>query len=180
MSKLLHSKTFRNNLFKWIMIYICVMLSTFSVITYSKYISGLQGESSAVPAKFILSVEKGDICSAVNTEACNLEKYKPYEDVDYNFSVNTLEMEVKTLLIITINVNDSFNINKLFVDDQEIDLANSEGYTVLGNTITITDTVGLNNTYNKNYKVRLSFDENSSSNSIADALTINYAATQIN
>ena len=179
MSKLLHSKTFRNNLIKWLMIYACVMLSTVSVITYSKYISSLQTSSSAKSANFILDVEKGDICSATYQDECNLSKYKSNDLIDYNFNVDTTQMEVKTLLVLTINVNSNFDIEKLYVDDSEIDLTNTSGYTLSNNTITISEEVGINNTFERNYKVRISLNNNTNT-SISDAIVVNYAATQIN
>ena len=179
MSKLLHSKTFRNNLIKWIMIYVCVMLSTVSVITYSKYISELQSNASSTPAKFILTVTDGDICSATIPTLCNIEKFKTNDSIDYNFTVDTLELEVNTLLVLTINVNSSFNIDSLYVDDEEINLESTEGYSHTNNVITITENVSINNTSIKNYKVRLSLKDSATNYSITNALVVNYSATQV-
>ena len=49
MFKLLHSKLFRQNLFKWIFMYIAALGLLTSVITYSKYITALIHDES-VPA----------------------------------------------------------------------------------------------------------------------------------
>jgi len=153
------------------------MLSTASVITYSKYISNLQANSSSRAAKFVLKVEKGDICSVSSPSECNLSKYKPYDMLDYKFNINTLEVEVSTLFVITIKVNDDFTIEKLYVDDEEIDFATNLDYVKSNNTITITQTIGINNVYDSNYSLRISY--NGESTSISDAVIINYAATQI-
>ena len=61
----------------------------------------------------------------------------------------------------------------------EVDL-NSNGFTKVDNTITINETVGINNNFKKDYKVRLSLKNSASTYSYEDALTINYAATQNN
>lgn len=179
MSKLLHSKTFRNNLFKWIMIYTCVMLSTVYVITYSKYISELESNSSSRTAKFKIDVTKGDICSVLSPSVCNINKFKYYDKVDYNFSIDTSEMEVSTLVFINIIVDSSFTIDKLYVDDEEINFETNNNYELVGNTINITNTINVGYGTNHNYKLRLSYKNNSVDSEFTDAVVINYSATQI-
>ena len=177
MSKLLHSKTFRKNLFKWFALYICVMLCTYSVITYSKYISDLQANSSTRTAKFVLDVQDGDICSVSSPDVCNIDYFKPYDQIDYKFSIDTNEIEVSTLLVANIVVNSNFTIVGIYEDGEEIIIASDDRYTKTGNTIKITETVGITNVFTRDYTLRLSF--NGTGTSFSNAVTVNYAATQI-
>ena len=138
MGKLLHSKTFRNNLFKWIFVYVGVLLVVASVVTYSKYMSNIMGQGRASVAKFNVEITKGDICSTLKERFCNLSKYKPYDELEYNFSVDPSEIEVSTnlKLYVTLN-NDDFVIDG--VDDiDSVTLSGASGYTVNGTTYKLT------------------------------------------
>lgn len=56
MKGLLHSKIFRQNLGKWLCMYVGAILLLTTVVTYSKYMMGVQGVDDAKPAKFNVDV----------------------------------------------------------------------------------------------------------------------------
>ena len=76
MSKLLHSKTFRKNLFKWIFMYICALLVIFTVVTYSRYITKSSLGDEAKAAKFNLEIAE-DIRSLTTSGVPSTYAYCP-------------------------------------------------------------------------------------------------------
>ena len=129
MSMLLHSKTFRKNLFKWIFIYLGVILLFTSVVTYSKYISDRSTTSATTIAKFKVDITKTKICSNLDSSRCNYYddegnligeeyKFKPYDKLNFYFNVSTEELEVATKLVLTIHV-DSSKIKVISINGEE-------------------------------------------------------------
>lgn len=111
MKWLLHSKRFRKNLCKWLFMYIGVMCSITSVITYSRYITNMQFGDKARPAKFDVSVDYLNVCAGYNcsnycdgkkaTEKCELPVFRPtVKDISFYFKVDTNDLEVKTDLFL--------------------------------------------------------------------------------
>ena len=186
MGKLIHSKTFRSNLLKWLFTYIVVLLATTSVITYSKYISDMQGTGVARTAKFNVVIEKGDVCVADSTELCNLEKYKPYDDLDYYFTVDTSELEVTTLILTNIEYDSHYEFYKLYVSEdngenyEEVNIT-TDPYSVVERKITVTETIEPNQGYTRIYKLRLDYDAANASQTAEyeNAVVADYLATQL-
>ena len=129
MNMLLHSKTFRKNLFKWSIIYFVVIALFTSVVTYSKYISTKSSLASAKIAKFKIDIVKTKICSSLDTSRCNYYdadgnltneeyKFKPYDVLNFYFDVDTTELEVSTKLVLTIHV-DSSKVKVIKINDEE-------------------------------------------------------------
>ncbi len=129
MNMLLHSKTFKKNLLKWIIIYFGVIALFTSVVTYSKYISSQVAGSTASIAKFQVDIIKTKICSTLDTERCNYYdtdgnllneeyKFKPYDSLDFYFNVDTQELEVSTKLVLTIHV-DSSKVKVISINGEE-------------------------------------------------------------
>ena len=179
MSGLLHIKRFRQNMFKLFVIYLVVILSTTSVITYSRYITSMESSATARPAKFVINIEQGDICVA-DTELCNLDKYKPYDQLDYYFTVDTRELEVSTILATVIDVDTHYNIVGIYEDsvENQIDIASNSDYTQAGRKITIARDVLAGAGDIKTYIIRLSYIESSVATPKFDAVSVNFAATQ--
>lgn len=129
MNMLLHSKTFRKNLFKWSIIYFAVIALFTSVVTYSKYISDKSSLATARIAKFKVDIIKTKICSSLDTNRCNYYdvdgnlaseeyKFKPYDTLNFYFDVDTTELEVSTSLVLTIHV-DSSKIKVVSINGEE-------------------------------------------------------------
>lgn len=123
MKGLLHSKIFKNNLKKWLCMYVGVLLLLTSVVTYSKYISTFMADAGeARVTKFNVKIENADSkrCETLIDETTKLSylKCKPDnvvesdesdETIRFYFNVNTNEVEVVTDLVVTVNINESFN-----------------------------------------------------------------------
>lgn len=181
MKELLHSKLFRRNLYKWLFMYVGVMCLLTSVITYSKYITSMQGNDSARVAKFNVAITYDNKC--VNSEvACDYGSLRPTENIEYYFTVDTTELEVKTLLITNINVHEDFTNIRLYnlTDNKEV-----TDYEINNNKITITETIKPNeNNYVRKYKVTCNFNsavdsKYQATHNYSDALVVGYSATQI-
>lgn len=109
MKGLLHSKKFRRNLYKWLFMYVgCIALLT-TVVTYSKYMSTFQSSDTARVAKFNVEVENRD-CTDEITDNCNLDWYRSTSNIDYYFTVDTRDIEVKTQLYFTLYINKNFSL----------------------------------------------------------------------
>ncbi len=189
MSKLLHSKTFRGNLTKWIILYVLTLLIVTGVVTYSKYISSMATIDNARPAKFNVQITKGDICSTTSPDLCNLTSYKPYDKLEYKFTVNTEKVEVATDLVLNIIVNNDFEIislndvtipenlgsNKLnttMSDNTELSLEN--------NLFTLISEVGPTKINKKEYILKLKFKNNSYKieHNYKEIVNVGYSAIQ--
>ena len=195
MNKLLHSKTLRNNLFKWILLYICALFVVTTVITYSRYISSAIGTDRARTAKFNVNLVQGNICSSLSGD-CNLSSYKPYDPIEYNFTVNTEEVEVSTDLVTTITVNEGFSLLKITDgSNNEVDLENVDNHLTTtmddvtlsyynnSNIITLASAVGPSETNVRNYKLTIKYTKTQDpfyidSHAFADNVKLSYSAKQ--
>lgn len=124
MVKLLHSKTFRNNLSKWFTIYICLILMLMTVVTYSRYITSQQGSDHTRTAKFSIKITKDKVCSTTSSGLCYNEEdgdlpfaFKPYDTIEYYFNVDTSKLEVLSNLKVYVDVNPDFDIKYVALDD---------------------------------------------------------------
>ena len=122
MKGLLQSKKFKDNLKKWLLVYIGVMLLLTTVITYSKYISKFLNDEEARPARFNVYI-KPISCRA---DACKSGTYlEPEEEngklnINYYFSVDTTELEATADLYLSVVALDGmFDIEKLEVINQD-------------------------------------------------------------
>ena len=117
MKGLLHSKTFQRKLYKWLFMYVGILLLLTTVITYSKYISRLMSSDTARPAKFDISVVPNN-CTDEESDGvhCNIGKYRPTGNIDYYFTLKS-DSEVKTDIFLTIALNKRFKL----VSIKEID-----------------------------------------------------------
>lgn len=119
MRALLQSKRFRSNLCKWLFMYAGVMLLLTTVITYSKYISGLQEKDDARSAKFNVFIsENCPLDDAGEQILCNTGSSLVVNELEYYFTVDTRELEVKTKFILSILIDENFKINKLETVDK--------------------------------------------------------------
>ena len=118
-SNILHNKLFKANLLRWFVLYIGVISVFTTVVTYSKYITTLPAENSARPAKFNVKITNDKICSTLST-MCGLDKYKPYDEIEYYFTVDTTEVEVLADIVLKISVDKEFRIISFtYVDNTE-------------------------------------------------------------
>ena len=111
MKGLLRSKRFRHNLYKWVTMYVGVMLLFTVVVTYSRYMSSLEGSDQAKVARFEVGIRhKG--CQGTLTEdnVCESGTFRPNSRIEYNFEVDTTKLEVATDLTLTIIVHSDFQI----------------------------------------------------------------------
>ncbi len=181
MGGLLHIKRFRQNMLKLFVIYLVVILSTTSVITYSRYITSMESTSYARPARFNIDVTKGDICVAEST-VCNVTKYKPYDKLDYYFSVDTSQLEVTTMMVTTIDIDTHYNFVNIYEIEDEvetlIDINNNQDYSINGRKIKISQEVEAGLGTVKTYKIRLSYMGSSDTNPTYDAINVVFSATQ--
>lgn len=191
MKGLLHSKTFKKNLRKWLFMYVGTLCILTSVITYSKYMSSFSGNTEARTAKFNIKVEKLYKCDNKLTEtSCQTEATRPLEKYDFYFKVDTTELEVSSLVVITTKANenlygDAFKINKI----EEVDKNGESNANKAGESITINDEGKINYTINPNdakqiryYKVEVNHtiqDSDSNGTSNDNALLVGYSAKQI-
>ncbi len=112
MNRLLHSRVFKKNLAKWIFMYIVTLAFFTSVVTYSKYFSSLASNDNARPAKFNIKIDYlgenlEDIdCKASEVCLTSNKVYAPGDIINYYFKVDTKELEVKTIVNVTVNLKD--------------------------------------------------------------------------
>lgn len=180
MKELLHSKLFRRNLYKWLFMYVGVMCLLTSVITYSRYITKMQDNDAARVAKFNVNITYDNICEDSDS-TCNYGEYRPTEDFEYFFTVDTTELEVKTLLVTIIRVNKDFNNIKLYDVETGSEFDN---YVINDNKVTITETINPGDNYIRKYKLTCEFDSSVdegylATHSYSDAVVVGYSATQI-
>lgn len=127
MKGLLQSKKFKQNLYKWLFMYVGVLLLLATVITYSRYIAGLLGASDeARSAKFNVKVEPIG-CNAIN-KSCNTGAYLFDDEITYAFEVDPTELEANANLVVTVTADDDFEIIKIVQNDKTI-CQNKEGST---------------------------------------------------
>lgn len=104
MKGLLHSKKFKDNLKKWLCMYVGVILLLTTVITYSKYISSFQGNDKVETAKFNLKLEEISVDNSTHLVT------DPYI---YKFLVDVSEIDVKSTLKLLTFVDKSFTIENI-------------------------------------------------------------------
>lgn len=197
MKGLLHSKKFKNNLFKWIFMYIMTIGLFTSVVTYSKYISNMNSDDTARVALFDAAITYDGICSGkLENERCDIGKFRPTSNISYYFTVDNRNLEVSTIFLTRITVLDVFKDIKIYditAGEVEIpikmlsEITDEDDFVFIqdGNILTLTEDVLVNETYVRKYKITMNFDYNSydanHSNelSFVDAVTVGYSATQI-
>ncbi len=188
MKGLLHSKKFRNNLYKWLFMYAGIMLLLTTVITYSRYVSEMMADDSARVAKFdakIIQVE-------------NTGTKRPTEEIEYYFNLD-VDFEVKTEVYLTLNINKQFELVGIeSLDGDEVTLKSlDDNMDILGESYSVQTfstifPAGTKTT--KKYKVVVKYNnlyckeepcnqdkENYSSveNKNYDILRVGYSATQL-
>lgn len=171
MKGLLHSKRFRRNLKRWICMYVGVLVLFTSVVTYSRYVSKFSSSSSAKVSKFNIEIQKGEVKTSSNSDPI-----MPTDEIYYTFKV-IREFEVKTLLVLTVNAEPGFLIEKIEEADTNLLIYSSDlsyennykyskdGYQVQDNNqkiVSITKPITyLEGQIHKTYKVTLKFDYSS-------------------
>lgn len=110
MKGLLHSKTFKANLRKWLFMYVGTLCILSSVITYSKYMSSCNSSNEARPAKFNIKINYVDTCENNDDgESCSTdENIRPLENYEFYFKVDTTEVEVASNIAILAEINTTY------------------------------------------------------------------------
>lgn len=185
MKRLLHSKLFRKNLYNWLLMYIAVIGLFTSVVTYSKYISNFQGDSSAKVALFDAAITYDGVCSGKKEdERCDVGTFRPVSNISYYFTVDTTNLEVSTIFVTRISIMEHFNNVRIYdvTDEQnEIELTN---FTNNNNIYTLTEDIEIDATYVRKYKITMDFDyqnkdhDHSEAHPLTDAVKVGYSAIQ--
>lgn len=179
MKELLHSRLFRKNLKKWLFMYVGTICLLTSVITYSKYISAFNGSDTAKTAKFNVKVSlDSSMCETASTtnvsNHCYLADTRPLPSYDFGFIVDTTELEVNTLVVVTLKAGEGFTLpDKIMEGNKEIPLD--------GNKITLDIDVNDSNRVKvKKYKATLAYDNKKDipSNEPHTGLEVDYSAIQ--
>lgn len=124
MKNLFSNVNFRRNLFRWIFMYVGVMLLFTTIVTYSKYIAHFTNEASSRVAKFEVGVDYLEVegCKPGEKETiCQTGLYRPMSEIPYYFNVTT-EFEVRFFFVLTIHVAEDFEIVGLYsksLDDDD-------------------------------------------------------------
>lgn len=116
MKNLFSNVNFRRNLYRWIGMYVGVMLLFTTIVTYSKYIAHLTNEASSRVAKFDVGIEYLGIdgCKAGKDEAiCQTGLYRPMSEIPYHFRVNTA-FEVRVFFVLTMHIAEDFEVVALY------------------------------------------------------------------
>lgn len=105
MIKLLHSKMFRKNLCKWILMYVAALGLLTSVVTYSKYITSMMNDGKARTSKFIVKIEPYNDssfkCPEDNPRECVTNvQVRPTKEVEVYFKLDLNELEVKSNVVL--------------------------------------------------------------------------------
>jgi len=115
---------FRKNLYRWLGMYVGVMLLFTTIVTYSKYIAHFSNEASSRVAKFEVGIDYLGITgckSGSKEEICQTGFYRPMTEIPYRFNVTT-EFEVRVFFVLTIHVATDFEIVGLYsksLEDEE-------------------------------------------------------------
>ncbi len=123
MSWLLHSKLFRKNLCKWVIMYVCVMCLVTTVITYSKYITQLQNDGDARQAVFKVDIAKfvpenaEYHCDLEDLTKCEVQGYRPTKDIDFYFKVDYSMMEAAAEVFVNVILDQNLEIKKAYSVD---------------------------------------------------------------
>lgn len=105
MFKLLHSKMFRQNLCKWVFMYIAAIGLLTSVITYSKYITSMMNDGKSRTSKFIVKIDPYNDssfeCPEDNPKSCVTNvRVRPTKEIEVYFKLDLNELEVKTNIVL--------------------------------------------------------------------------------
>lgn len=176
MNSLLHSKRFKKNLLKWLLMYGSALCMLTIVVTYSKYISTYTSNpDTARVAKFDVKMDyscASDDCKVINS--------RPVPQLEYYFKIEN-NSDVPTLIVTNIKVNEDFTfarLEKVQAEDNDIkySLTNNEiKLETISSNSTNTYKIILNyNKYNDGeyYKSPHDYDTNK-------LLTIGYSATNV-
>lgn len=190
MKGLIHSKKFRQNLYKWLFVYIGVLGLLATVVTYSKYISSLGTKDEARVTKFNVKIRFQEDCAADSTETiCKTGNHLPFEDMVYYFTVDTSELEVTANLYLTAKFKDTVSSNyeiseiaesKLvdgkIVYESVTDQKNSSSIALTSNAIEINST----NRGEKLYRVTVKYtgDNDVDEKDASYSLYVGYSARQ--
>lgn len=113
MKGLLHSKRFKSNLGKWLCMYVGVLLLLTTVVTYSKFISNMQGDDDeSKPAKFNVDVIGYGTKLEETPEGTTIYDaglQRPNAPLTYYLKINT-EFEVATSLSLNATIQSEFNL----------------------------------------------------------------------
>ncbi len=133
MKGLMHSKKFRANLRKWLCMYISVLILLTVVVTYSKYLASLPPISeNASIAKFNVDIDiigctsplvpievcengtEEEDCEKQTSYICSdTEEQRPTKEMNYRFSVDTRQLDVKTKVLVKVKVDSHFTIKDI-------------------------------------------------------------------
>ncbi len=109
MKGLLHSKRFKENLYRWLFMYVGVIGLLTTVITYSKYVTKMvpheeTGRITNFKADIKYTDKDGNPC--VEGTRCTTGVYRPTSEIKYYFTLET-EFEVLADLYLTTKIKDS-------------------------------------------------------------------------
>ncbi len=158
MKGLLHSKRFRNNLYKWLFAYVGVLLLLTVVVTYSKYISKHSISDDARSAVFSAVFNRTTTCKeneeALNNVCVTAQVYRPTSDIEYEFSFDTTGTEVNTYLVLRATIDEKFEVIDFLIDGKSYkDNKLTSNIIIDNNVIKITGTIKANEGSLNNYKV---------------------------
>lgn len=138
MKKLLQNKKFRLNLYKWLSMYVCVMLLFTTVVTYSKYISSMGTDEMARVANFEVNIDfsscpLSERIPSINEDGtksftCDMGISRPTSVLSYYFTVDTTKIEADAMLVISTVVSKDFEVLSL------LDTTTNTSYIVDGNS----------------------------------------------
>lgn len=180
MNSLLHSKRFKKNLFKWLLMYSISLGMLTIVVTYSRFITTYNSTADkARPAKFALDFSYSRICEDKESGTiCDQGSMRPEEYLEYDFNIDASKGEVNTLVVANITIDDNFEFVSLLPIS-----GNNMSYNLLDNGIEFTGTMmkGTKNTY----KIKLRYkgyntDAYKNAINYDSILKVDYAATQDN
>ncbi len=109
MRNLLNNRKFKNNLAKWLCMYVGVLMMLTTVITYSKYMTELNFSDNARVTKFDVEVFRSSANgSRTNAEYKLKDSYRPTETIEYYFTVKA-DVEVNTKISIYVSAPSVFD-----------------------------------------------------------------------
>ena len=183
MKYLLYSKSFKNNLAKWLGMYLGIICLFTVVVTYSRYISDLTSNETARVAKFNVNVTYDDVCNSINSnEVCDYGSIRPTGSLVYYFTVDTRELEVDTTFVTNILVHQDFDNYRLYdVSNGETLYTLNEDYTVSTNILSIVEDIDGSKGYVRKYKLIIDYKNMNSYNmqyNYDNVVVVGYSAIQ--
>lgn len=193
MKGFIHSKRFRQNLYKWLGMYIGALLIFTTAVTYSKYMTSLTNTDQTGVANFNVEITNVTNCKEgtatednPNTDTnaidkiniCKTGSHRVTDNIDYYFSVSS-EFDVYTLLVLTLDVHEKFDI----ISIQDADYPNKTvSYNTTGVKTKITDYIEAGSKTTTKYKVTLKLKEEYKGSIeeeiISNMIQVGYTATQ--